>query len=406
MIRYCLPSRNINIKSGIAGTLLCFSPVVFLSCTHTPPAVTQLGDPLPGLTEAQLNQFTLGKTAFQRVFSASDGLGPLFNTSGVSCGECHEDPVVGGVGNEVETHATRFIPPNSCDPLFESGGPVIQQDTTPLLKAKGILKEEIPSRATSQAQRSSPPLFGFGLIDAIAEKSILAYEDPNDSNHDGISGRANRTIDGRVGKFGRKAGVATLFEFNAGAFPAEMGVTTPLSPTEETLNGRPVPPDTDPAADPEVATLDIQQVTDFIRLLAPPPPKVLADRTAKEQVEHGKKLFTEIKCAACHVPELPTGPSEIAALDRKKVALYSDLLLHDMGPELSDICLDTATPAEFRTEMLMGLRFREKFLHDGSAASVQQAIERHAAEAKKARDAFAALNDQDKEALLAFLDTI
>ncbi len=404
MTRSYLLSRN--MKWSITGALLCLSSTAFLSCTHTPPAVTQIGDPLPGLTEAQFSQFTLGKTAFLRVFAASDGLGPLFNIDGVSCGECHEDPVVGGVGNEVELHATRFVPPNSCDPLFETGGPVVQQDTTPLLKAKGILKEEVPSRATSQAQRSSPPLFGFGLIDAIAEKSILAYEDPNDSNHDGISGRANRTIDGRVGKFGRKAGVATLFEFNAGAFPAEMGVTTPLSPTEETLNGRPVPPDTDPAADPEVAALDIQQVTDFIRLLAPPPPKVLADRAAKEQVERGKKLFADIKCAGCHVPELPTGPSEIAALDRKKVALYSDLLLHDMGPELADICLDGATPTEFRTEMLMGLRFREKFLHDGSAESVQQAIERHAAEAKKARDAFAALNDQDKEALLAFLDTI
>lgn len=395
-----------HLKWSIAATVFGVSSSIFLGCVHTPPPATQIGDPLPGLTKTQLNLFAQGKTAFQRTFTPEDGLGPLFNIDGVSCAECHEDPVVGGVGNEIETHATRFVAPNSCDPLFEEGGSVIQQDATPLLKAKGILKEEIPSRATGQAQRSSPPLFGFGLIDLIPEKTILALEDPNDSNNDGISGRANRTIDGRVGKFGRKAGIATLFEFNAGAFPTEMGVTTPLSPKEETINGREIPAGTDPAADPEVSLQDIQRVTDFIRFLALPPSKLLADRVAGEQVERGKKLFSEIKCAGCHVPELQTGPSDIAALDRKPVPLYSDLLLHDMGSELADICLDGATPSEFRTEMLMGLRFREKFLHDGSADSIQQAIERHAAEAKKARDAFAALSDADKEALLAFLETI
>ena len=336
----------------------------------------------------------------------SDGLGPLFNIDGVSCAECHEDPVGGGVGNEVETHATRFVAPNNCDPLFDEGGPVIQQDATSLLKAKGVLKEEIPARATGQGHRSSPSLFGFGLIDLIPEKTILAYEDPEDKDKDGISEGANRTIDGRVGRFGRKAGVATLFEFNAGAFPAEMGVTTPLSPKEETINGRVVPPDADPATDPEVSQLDIQRVTNFIRFLAMPAPKLPIERAAVEQVQRSKKLFSDIQCACFHVPELQTGPSEIAALDRKPVALYSDLLLHDMGPELADICLDGANPAEFRTEMLMGLRLREKFLHDGSAGSVQQAIERHAAEARKARDAFAALSDKDKAALLAFLQTI
>lgn len=395
-----------KFKWSIAGTLLGLAPVVFLGCVHTPPPATKVGDPLLGLTKAQLNEFEQGKVAFQRIFTEPDGLGPLFNIDGVSCAECHEDPVVGGVGNEVETHATRFVAPNSCDPLFDEGGPVIQQDATPLLRAKGILKEEIPARATGQGNRSSPPLFGFGLIDLIPEKAILSYEDPDDKDKDGISGRANRTIDGRVGRFGRKAGVATLFEFNAGAFPAEMGVTTPLSPKEEAINGRPIPPDTDPAADPEVSQLEIQRVTNFIRFLAVPAPKLPIERAAAEQVERGKKLFSDIQCAPCHVPELKTGPSEIAALDRKPVALYSDLLLHDMGPELADICLDGATPAEFRTEMLMGLRLREKFLHDGSAESVQKAIERHAAEARKARDAFTALSDKDKEALLAFLQTI
>src|SRR2546430_13115339 len=78
-----------------------------------------------------------------------------------------------------------------------------------------------------------------------SEATILSHERRSGSKGDGIAGHANRTIDGRVGRFGRKAAVAALFDFNAGAFPLEMGVTTPLSPLEETINGIPVLPDTD-----------------------------------------------------------------------------------------------------------------------------------------------------------------
>jgi CxxC motif-containing protein (DUF1111 family) len=103
---------------------------------------------------------------------------------------------------------------------------------------------------------------------------------------------------------------------------------------------------------------------------------------------------------------METGPSTVKALHRQTVWLYSDLLLHDMGAELADICLEQARPSEFRTEMLMGLRFRDKFLHDGSAKTVQEAIERHAGEARYSRDKFKALKDADKAALLKFLETI
>src|SRR5881394_4626117 len=234
----------------------------------------ELGEPLANLTPNQQAQFLAGKRAFQREFEPKDGLGPLFNAN--SCGQCHETPVVGGVGDEVEVHATRFDAPNSCDPLFQEGGPVIQQDATPLLRALGIEKEQIPQGAT-QAHRSTPPVFGFGLLDAIPEKTLLSHEDPHDANRDGIYGRANRTIDGRVGRFGRKAAVATLLEFNAGAFPQEMGLTTPLSPVEETINGKPVPPETDPAPDPEITIEDVENVTWFTRFLAPPPRQILTN---------------------------------------------------------------------------------------------------------------------------------
>jgi CxxC motif-containing protein (DUF1111 family) len=369
----------------------------------------RLGDPLPGLSPRQLARFEAGQLVFERVFASEDGLGPIFNSD--SCGQCHEDPVLGGVGDEVEVHATKFSPPNTCDQLIKEGGPVFQLKATDALKIfmkDPDFQEKIPADA-DVAHRSTPPLFGFGLVDLITDKAILAREDPYDADGDGISGRANRTNDGRVGRFGRKAFVATLFEFNAGAFPNEMGITTPLSPTEEILSGTPFPPypqEIDPAPDPEIQISGIQAVTDFVGFLAPPPRVFVKEKPEKKLVQRGEKIFKRIHCASCHVPSMKGGPSKIRALNHQTVFLYSDLLLHDMGPDLADICLGLATPSEFRTEMLMGLRFQEQFLHDGSAKSVQEAIERHAGEASGPRHAFVSLSQEDKEALLEFLGTI
>jgi len=378
----------------ILGVLLC-------GCeTHKEPMP---GEPLAGLTLEQRAQFELGKKVFQRVFVPEDGLGPLFNAN--SCAECHEKPAAGGSGDEIEVHATRFSRPGSCNPLFDEGGPVIQQHATPLLQAKGIQKEQVPPGA-AVGRRSTPPLFGLGLVDAIPEATVLAREHPAGSTAGAIHGHANRTIDGRVGRFGRKAAVATLFDFNAGAFPQEMGVTTPLAPVEETINGAPVPPGTDPAPDPEIPLEDIDRVTAFLRFLAPPPRQVFTNYQDRILAERGEKLFTLLQCSECHVPKMQTGPCAVQALDCKWVRLYSDLLLHDMGSESADICLQEAKPSEFRTEMLMGLRFREQFLHDGSAQTVQQAIERHGGEAQTSRDRFAALSDYEKAALLKFLQQL
>src|SRR5213596_3118211 len=117
-------------------------------------------------------------------------------------------------------------------------------------------------------------------------------------------------------------------------------------------------------------------------------------------------LFSQIGCAACHVPTLRTGPSPIAALSNKQFAAYSDLLLHDMGPDLADICLGLATPAEFRTEPLIALRFATHFLHDGRATTLDQALAQHGGEAAGARDRFKALSPADSAALIMFLKSL
>src|SRR6266487_2534775 len=178
------------MKTKRSVALLLLLSLVFSGCE--PKKQTKLGDPLPGLTPEQMAQFQAGKEVFQRVFTPETGLGPLFNA--VSCVECHENPTIGGVGDEIEIHATRFIPPNTCDPLFQEGGNVIQQKATPLLQAKGVQKEQIPPDATAQAQRTVPPLFGLGLVDAIPDATILARAKPRGQSHSGMRGHANRAI--------------------------------------------------------------------------------------------------------------------------------------------------------------------------------------------------------------------
>jgi CxxC motif-containing protein (DUF1111 family) len=372
--------------------------IVFQAGCVRPPA-PHLGDPVAGLDKAQQEQFDRGRALFARAFTPETGLGPLFNAN--ACGECHEDPVTGGRGDEVEIHVALVRPDQTCDPLTDRGGPVIQQQVTPALKsALGIDSEPAPE-GVPLAHRTTPDIFGFGLLDAVPEKEILAYADPDDRDHDGISGRPNRTADGRVGRFGRKAQVASLRRFNDDAFLIEVGITSPADPLESTIGGKPIPSGVDPAADPEIDAGVLADVDAFVRFLAPPQPLPL-DWTGRR----GRKVFGRIGCAGCHVPVLETGDSPTAALAHKEVAAYTDLLLHDMGPDLADICLGLATPSEFRTEPLMGLHLMPQFLHDGRARTIEEAVRLHAGEATRARDRFQALDERDRAAILAFLKSL
>jgi CxxC motif-containing protein (DUF1111 family) len=361
------------------------------------------GDPLPGLSAGERARFDSGRVVFDSTFTPAAGLGPLFNASG--CAECHEDPVSGAGGDEVERHAAVFHPESpglKCDELATQGGPVFQDSVTPALRAAlGIEREPLPAGVTTVAARSTPDVFGFGLLDAVPDSVILAYADPDDRNGDGISGRPNRFFDGRLGRFGRKALVPTLREFNDGAFQIEIGVTNPSVPVEGTVTGDSLPAGTDPAPEPELTARGLELADAFVRLLAPPAPL-----KQNGEARRGLDVFKQVGCAGCHVPTLRTGANPIAALSHKEVAAYTDLLLHDMGPDNADICFGLATPSEFRTEPLMGLRLASKFLHDGRAATPEAAIAGHGGEGAKSRDLFQSLAPGQKAALLAFLKTL
>jgi CxxC motif-containing protein (DUF1111 family) len=374
------------------AVLLC---VVVAACQKP----VKPGDPVRGLTKDQLARFDRGKVVFDSTFTPETGLGPLFNSDG--CGECHEDPVKGGVGDEVELHASAFHPP-VCDPLAAEGGFVFQLKSTPALKAAvGIDSEPVPKSATARALRTTPVLFGRGLLDLVPDAVILSYADPDDRNRDGVSGRPNHFVDGRLGRFGRKAFVPRLDEFNDGAFSAEQSITSPAVLTEETIGGKPIPAGVDPVPEPEIDQEALNRTNDFVRLLGVPTPL-----KASKDAKRGRKIFADLGCAGCHVPTLRTGDSPIGALSHKEVAAFTDLLLHDMGPGLADMCLGEATPAEFRTEPLMGVRLKPNFLHDGRDTTLEQAIQSHGGEAARARDGFLGLSPPNQVALIAFLKTL
>jgi CxxC motif-containing protein (DUF1111 family) len=361
----------------------------------------QPGDPLPRLPQAQLNRFRAGQEEFLAVRDPIDGLGPAYN--GTSCGACHNIPAVGGGGIVSVTQAGRRNEDGSFTELL--GGTEFQLFSIP----KHTCQAQIPPEANVIARHISIPLFGMGLIEAIPDETLLALEDPDDRNQDGIRGRAARIVDivtgqQRIGRFGWKAEQATVIAFAAQALHNEMGITNDLFPQESVLG---VDAERlklcDTVADPEdvkdrrTGLRGIDRLEAFLRYLAPVERVPLDDTSAR-----GELLFGSVGCPSCHVPVLTTGPSSDPALDRRPLSLYSDLLLHDVGTG-DGIPEGDAGPNEFRTPYLWGLRFRRPLLHDGSAATADEAIRRHSGEAARVIEKYAGMSVEERSALVAFL---
>jgi CxxC motif-containing protein (DUF1111 family) len=361
----------------------------------------QPGDPLPQLSQAQLNRFRAGQEEFMAVRDPIDGLGPAYN--GTSCGACHNLPAVGGGGIVSVTQAGRKNDDGSFTPLL--GGTEFQLFSIP----KHTCQAQIPAEANVIARRISIPLFGIGLIEAIPDETLLALEDPDDHDQDGIRGRAARVVDiatgqQRIGRFGWKAEHATLLAFAAEALRNEMGITNDLFPDElalgvdaERLKLCDTVPDPEDVKDRRTGLRGIDRLAAFLRYLAPPE-RVPLDGTAAR----GELIFRSVGCPSCHVPVLTTGPSSDPALDRRPLSLYSDLLLHDVGTG-DGIPEGDAGANEIRTPYLWGLRFRRPLLHDGSAATADEAIRRHSGEAARVIEKYVGLSVEERSALVAFL---
>ncbi len=244
------------------------------------------------------------------------------------------------------------------------------------------------------------------MVARITEADILRRADPEDRDGNGISGRPNLDTTGRVGRFGRKAQHATLRGFIEEALRQEIGITTPNHPEEVSFNGADLPAGADIAADPEATEEQLRLLVDYIDLLAPPRRLLPDDREPLADIEEGERIFRFAGCEACHTPFFTLGSSGSKAFDGKSFRLYSDLLLHDMGPELAATCTEGTTPSEWKTARLVGLGHRSEFLHDGRAQRIRDAIELHGGEGAASRDIFRRLTQQARRQILAFLRTL
>jgi CxxC motif-containing protein (DUF1111 family) len=384
----------------------------------------ELAGTIPGLSGPQVAMHLAGDEEFARIFSAEDGLGPIFVAA--SCESCH---VGDGKGHPL-FNITRFGADTGggFDPMRALGGPQMQDRAV-----LGYIAENLPGAATGVARFTAPSVTGLGYLEAVDDTTLLNLEDPTDANADGISGRVQLVdstdllarlvsleavatsgppsrgipIGGQyIGRFGKKALSVNLLQQIVTAYHEDMGITTDLIP-DEIFNPQVGAFTGDAAPEPEVPASVVNAVTFYIKTLKAPPRR----NTNDPDVIAGGVLFDNGPCAACHLPQLTTGASSIAALDRVTFAPYTDLLLHDMGPELNDGYTEgRASTGEWRTAPLWGLGLATQsqggsmhLLHDGRATSIGEAVQSHGGEGAASRLWYNGLTVTQRRQLVAYL---
>jgi len=343
------------------------------------PAFGEAGAPHRPLSPAEADRFLRGRLLFDKDFLTRDGVGPVMN--GDSCRACHRDPVIGGAGG-IDLQVQR--------PAMDDGegGLMSPPETGELAQTRsrpGMPREEIPGNIMFVEERNSPTILGLGLVQGIRDETILAREDPDDDNGDGIAGLAHILGDGSVGKLGWKATVPDLNAFVRDAMGNELGITVPATGSTFGFTS-----DSDNAPDPELSQADVDDIVFFLETLDFAP-----KRAATTQALEGETLFLSVGCMRCHVPMMDG------------VELYSDLLLHDIQPEgFIGVTQGMATSGLYRTAPLRGLRSTAPYFHDGRSETVDDAIRRHDGEAAAIRAAYEALTEAEREALRAFLASL
>lgn len=386
--------RALLFVTLIASLAACASPEAASTPTVAEGIFAPIGEPLPGISDAERALFDAGRRLALRQFSAAEGLGPEVNAT--SCGGCHERPALGGSSG----HYRDFLmvgkfrePDNSFEPLGSNG------DAREYSLADGRAPSDPTTVVT--ATRHAIPFFGAGLLSEIPDAELLTRHDPYDLDHDGISGIAN--IDHElVGRFGRKAQNVTIEQFVRGPLLNHLGLTT-AGLTDEDRASLPIPivgppssdvTDNDSVADPELPKDNVIELMSFALLLAAPEP----DAPTAES-EHGRALFDSARCTSCHVPLL-VGP-------RGGIPAFTDLLLHDMGEELADgIVQGFGLAYEYRTQPLWGVAAAGPYLHDGRADTLDEAIRAHGGEALASRDAYVAMSSEERDDVIAFLESL
>ncbi len=383
--------------------------VSFSSCKKIGPVEPEeneiLDGPVSGLTHEQNSQFLKGDVAFNEVFTIEKGLGPVFVAN--QCASCH----AGDGKGAPFVKFTRFGQSDTSGNKFLSkGGPQLQHKAIP-----GFQPEQLPNQA-SFTDLIAPAVTGLGFLDAVSDADLIALSDPLDANGDGISGRPHwnfipsyvtlrpwgiKQNNKSITRFGKKAAIYDLLHQTAGAYNQDMGITSLFEP-HDVYSGLEI--------DPEVSTQTINELVFYLKTLKAPIPR----NTHDPVVEAGKQIFSEIQCAACHTPTLKTSFSPISVISEKEFHPYTDLLLHDMGPELDDGYTEGfALTAEWRTPPLWGIGLSRNsqggeyyLLHDGRARSLEEAILMHGGEAEQSKKQYLQLSNSKKEQLIEFLKSL
>lgn len=381
----------------------------FWSCELTMPAEPEenqlLDGPIEGMGQEELAQFLAGDNAFGEVFTVAKGLGPVFVAN--QCSSCHPRD---GKGSPF-VRFTRFGQGDTTGNIFlEMGGPQLQHKSIP-----GFQPEQLPPGAP-WTDLIAPSVTGLGFLDAVSDADLIALSDPTDADGDGISGRPHWNIipgyvetrpnsisqnDRYISRFGKKGAAYDLLHQTSAAYNQDMGITSIFEPLDAYSRLE---------IDPEIETKTIRDVVFYLKTLKAP----IRRDEANPNVIKGEQLFTSSECNKCHVSTLRTAISPIAVLSEKEFHPYTDLLLHDMGPELDDGYTEGfALTSEWRTPPLWGLGLAKNaqggvyyLMHDGRVNSINAAILLHGGEAENSKNNYQHLSEQEKQELIEFLESL
>jgi CxxC motif-containing protein (DUF1111 family) len=438
---YCRKAENFP-ESDYNSQLSGGAATTFLSNSQA------FGDPVPGMGSYDSYIHSIGDDVFGQVFVSNPaphfgGLGSIYNN--VSCVSCHHNdgkgtPTLGEVQSSLLTRIS--IPGTDANggPLAAPGFGLQIQDKSnygsPEAKVSVSYTESpftfpdgetaslrVPTYTVSNpytplpanymiSVRLAPPVFGLGLLELIPESSILAQEDPNDANNDGISGKANYvwnplTKQKELGRFGLKANTPTIQLQVASAFQQDMGITSYIFPQESSYGQSQYQ---ELGNTPDIKDSVLNATVFYARTLCVPARRSVHDSSCLK----GEVIFKQIGCASCHLPSITTGVDvRLPMMSHQLIHPYTDLLLHDMGDGLADGRPDyLATGSEWRTMPLWGIGLFGKtngtpfYLHDGRARTITEAILWHGGESQKAHDAFVQLSKNDRNSLLKFIASL